>query len=151
MTYLPMLPKVQHGRRLTKLEPLFPCYLFAKLDLSETGLNSLCWTHGLRDIVHGAQGPAVVDEAIIDHIHLRLSQQAFFRSAAHDRFHPDERVRLKGHAFEDLDVIFERYLPGEARARVLVYILGRATPTEVDIELIRKASPLTPVRSHRKP
>ena len=141
-TYLPMLPKVQHGRCLDKMEPLFPCYLFAKLDLDVIGLGSLRWTPGLRDIVSGAEGPARVDEAIIDHLKMRLTEKDILRSAAHDRFKPNEPIRLKGSLFDDLAVVFERYLPGAARARVLVHILGRATSVDVAVEMMQKASNL---------
>ena len=141
-TYLPLLPKVHHGQRIAITEPLFPGYLFARLDLDIVNFGSLRWTPGLRDVVSGAEGPAPVGEAIIAHIQQRLAQGEILRSAAHERFKPQERVRLKGQPFEDLDVVFDHYLPGEARARVLMYILGRATPTEVAIDALQKASSL---------
>ncbi len=145
-TYLPMLPKVRGGRRLQTLEPLFPCYLFVRADLDVIGFSTIRWTPGLRNVVTGADGPAIVDEALIDHIQLRLAQKEFVHSAAHDLFKQGERVRVKGFPFDQFDAVFEGYLPGAARARVLLYILGQQTPVEIAVERLQKASPLRPAR-----
>ena len=141
-TYLPLVPKVRNGQRLKSTESLFPCYLFARLDLDAVPFDSLRWTPGLRDVVSGAEGAAPIDDAIIDHIQLRITQKEISRSAAHERFRPQERVRLKGYTFEDLDIVFDHYLPGEARAQVLMHILGRATPAEVAVDMLQKTSNL---------
>jgi transcriptional antiterminator RfaH len=140
--YLPQVPKVGHGHRLTATEPLFPSYLFANIDLDTISFVSLRWTPGLRDVVNAADGPAPVDDEIIEHIQKRLVDKEILRSAAHERFRPNERVRLKGNTLEDLNVVFDHYLPGEARARVLIHILGRETPAEVAIDSLQKASAL---------
>ena len=141
-TYLPLLPRVHGGRRLASTEPLFPNYLFARFDLDTLNFASLRWTPGLRDVVSGAEGAAPVGDDVIEHIRTRLAQGQITRSAAHDRFKAHEPVRVKGHPFDDLDAVFEHYLPGEARARVLLHILGRATPTDIPVELLEKTSPL---------
>ena len=140
--YLPQVPMVRHGRRLATTEPLFPCYLFARFDLDAVSFTRFRWTPGLRDVVHGAEGPAPVDDVVIEHIQQRIARNEIVRSAAHERFWPQDRVRLKGDVFADLDVVFDQYLPGEARARVLIQILGRTTSVDVAVDALQKASAL---------
>src|SRR5689334_11242476 len=142
MVYLPQVPKIGHGHRQKVTEPLFPSYLFANIDLDTLSFASFRWTPGLRDVVNAADGPAPVDDSIIEHIQKRLADKDVLLSAAHERFRPHERVRLKGNTLEDLNVVFDHYLPGEARARVLIHILGRKTPAEVAIDSLQKASAL---------
>ncbi len=145
-TYLPRLPKAQRGRRLQTSEPLFPCYVFVRAALELIGVSTLRWTPGLRDVVSGAEGPAGVDEVMIHHVQRRLADKAFVHSAAHEAFKQGERVRVRGYAFDQLDAVFDGYLPGAARARVLIYLLGQQRSVEVATDRLPKASTLRPAR-----
>lgn len=68
--YLPLLKKVrQHARRSeTVLRPLFPRYLFVRLDLSKERWRSILSTYGVSQLVCNAAVPAPVPDGIVEAI-----------------------------------------------------------------------------------
>ncbi len=136
-TYLPMI--IRRRRRRGELrqvsEPLFPCYLFAQADLDIVGISALRWTTGLRDVVHFNGSPAPVPAELVGRLRERLADGGQLqRDIDYARFKPGARVHVLDGPLSELDAIFERALPGHARAQILLRILGRWTRTEIDLD-----------------
>ena len=57
--------KLVDGKRTIKKEPLFPQYLFAKLNTKNTNWTSIKSTRGINKIVEFGAGPAKVETDVI--------------------------------------------------------------------------------------
>lgn len=128
--FLPQVRVFSKGRVMQSSEPLFPCYLFIKFDIYETGLYAVQWTQGLRSVVSFCSQPAAVDEAVMAYIQKRVSEdiQQGYRS----RFRVGDPVRVCSGPLRDLPALFDGPLSAAGRVRVLLTILGQQTRCAVD-------------------
>jgi transcriptional antiterminator RfaH len=130
-TYLPLLQVWRARRRQMEEEALFPCYLFARIDLEVVGVSGIAWIPGLRYMVGSEGMPTPVPDVIMRHICQRLQAMG---PQGPMRLKPGDAVRVVEGPLKDLDAIFEQHLSGYERAQVLVKVLGRLTryslPTE---------------------
>jgi transcriptional antiterminator RfaH len=115
--FLPLL-KTSH-RRVTsyRITALFPCYLFARIDL---GLHyfKVKYTAGVRGLVSAGMDPLAVPEEIVSAIKERGINGVV--EIKPKTFQPGERIRVAKGPFRDFEAIFERYLSGLERVAVLV-------------------------------
>jgi transcriptional antiterminator RfaH len=143
-TYLPERRALQKraGRKIRVVQPLFPCYLFAYLDLDVVGVSAVRWTPGLRDLVTFGEQPAVVEPGFIAQLKFRIGQGEIQRQLDRPRFARGDRVRVRGGPLADLDAVFQGTLPGNLRAAILINILGRMARAEVDSDDLEPRSTL---------
>jgi transcriptional antiterminator RfaH len=141
-SYLPLIPLRRHRRGSAQrvIEPLFPRYLFTRLDLEEIGVSVVAFTPGLRDFVRMDGQPVVVADAIVSEIQSQLASGAAEQRQLQPRFHSGDPVRVKDGPLAGLNALFERQLPGRLRARILVQLLGGQRPIELDESLLERAS-----------
>ncbi len=135
-TYLPTVEVWRARRRRVEKEPLFACYLFARIDLERVGRSAVAWTPGLRYMVGGEAGePTPVPDEIINYIRQGVTKMTVQGPAI--RFQPGDLVQITEGPFKDLDGIFEQHLSGYERAQVLVQVLGRLTRYDVPVEWLK--------------
>jgi len=148
-TYLPEIgaAKVQQAE---KKAPLFPCYLFMRLDLNVTAFSQWQWTPGLRRIVSFGHVPVPLPDQVIDLIRQRVQQiNATSDKPAHS-FKPGDPVRIIDGPLKDMEAIFAGpTTPGE-RVQVLLTILGRLSRVQVQAAHLKKKAP-TPPSTARRP
>jgi transcriptional antiterminator RfaH len=111
------------------IEPLFPCYVFIRCVLEEK-INEIKHTNGISSLVHfGLEIPKVADLIIKE-------LQEYFESeepmTVEDRLSPGDEVAVADGAFAGMSAYVLRNLPARKRVQVLLDILGRPTPVEVD-------------------
>jgi len=75
--------------------------------------------------------PVPVPSGLIAEIKAKVAEHGFVRSGI--PFEPGERVRLREGPFAGLEGVFERQLSPAGRVRVLVQLLSRMTPIDVDV------------------
>lgn len=114
---------------------LFPCYLFARVDLDVVGRSVLLWTPGLRGVVSFGGVPARVSEAAIGLVRKQLAALEAAGGFPQTRFRPGERVRIREGPLAGLEAIFEEPRPAE-RVRILVRFLGQANRAVVPLEVL---------------
>lgn len=136
---LPVLPPEKRAvRRRAAEPPFFPRYLFARVDLDVIPLSSLNWMQGMTGVVCFGGEPTVVAEEVIRWLRARMAQ------VAGDDYHGglplarDARLRVVSGPLKGMGAIFDRRLPGEERARVLVQLLGQLRSCEIPLSWLEQ-------------
>lgn len=134
------LPWMRTRRRIGSrhqwvLVPLFPSYLFCRLDLVESG-KAARYSPGVRDFLKFGSHIAEVGDEIITALHERCPEGVAQIEPLTVK--PGETVRIKEGPFSGLEAIFERALKGSERVAVLLEILGRQTRLVLPSETIGK-------------
>ncbi len=109
------------GRMAESVAPLFPCYLFAKLDL-EREFGHLRYTRGVRELVRFGDQPAVVPEWIVTDLRRRCADGPV--ELPPRMLSAGERVRVIEGPLRDFEGVFERYLSGPERVGILLSMMG---------------------------
>jgi transcriptional antiterminator RfaH len=118
--FLPLLrARVPRWGRLTwSVMPLFPGYVFARLDL-EANYCDVKYVSGVRGLVSAGKDPLVVPQNIVEEIKRRgvngtvqIEEKLFGRG--------EEVCVVEGH-FRGFQAIFERYLSSAERAAILLH------------------------------
>lgn len=111
------------------VEPLFPCYIFVRCVL-ENSMGAIQYSPGISRLVHfGDRIPAVPDPIINE------LQQCFHSDEAITVEHhpePGDEVTMTHGTFAGMQACVLRNLPAKKRVQVLLDILGRPTPVEVE-------------------
>ncbi len=139
-TFLPAVPTPCRGNKLAR-SAFFPCYMFAHVDLDETGLWALHYVPGARGVVMLGDIPARVDEQIIESLRTRLAEPdvIYAKGVA---LKPGDRVVITSGPLVELEAVFDRRLTPAGRVRVLLEVLHRWTPVELDARVLHKATGL---------
>ena len=133
--FLPRLRLEKLTRRglVRVVEPLFPCYLFVRCVIEES-LNEIQHTSGINKIVHfGGKIPQIPDAII------RELQDCFESDeviTVESRLAPGDEVTLAGGAFAGMHALVLKNLPARKRVQILLDILGRPTPVEVERDAV---------------
>ena len=119
--------RVRAGRRVSKLEPLFPGYLFVNLEQSDPMWSKLRSTRGVLKIVSFANKPAGVCDEVIGHIKASLDSVA-----EQGGIKPGQAVYVSEGPFEGIQAIFQAY-DGEERAIVLINFMQKQQSIKVPV------------------
>jgi transcriptional antiterminator RfaH len=137
--YLPTLPseKLRKGLLTVANEPLFPRYLFIRL---EQGDSAKSWapirsTKGVSRLVSFGIEPARVDDGLIE---LLRKHEASVQNEPERLFMQGERVRLTEAPFTGIEGIYQM-ADGESRVMVLIEILSKLVAVRVAPASLRKA------------
>ncbi len=117
--------KIQAGRRVTRLEPLFPGYLFINLEDSDPLWSKLRSTRGVLRVVAFGGRPMPVPEEVIEYIYEGLTaveQQGGLR--------PGEKVHIQEGPFRGIEGVFQAY-DGDERAIVLISFMQKQQAVKV--------------------
>jgi transcription elongation factor/antiterminator RfaH len=138
VTYLPTVRRKIRRRDRPDRIVCFPCYLFARLDFEKVSRSSVAWMPGVRRIVGAGEQPTIVADEVLDLIQRRLVGK---EEEGYDGFKPGDRVRIMSGPLRDLDAVFDRPASAAERVRVLLDVLGRMTPVEVNVSEITRVHP----------
>ena len=138
--YLPIFPseKLLQGNLTVKDQPLFPRYLFIRLELGDPAKSwvPIRSTKGVSRLVSFGVEPAKVDDALIA---LLQAQEVSVQAAPERLFKSGERVRLTEGAFVGLDGIYQM-TDGERRAMVLIDLMSKPVALNVALANLQKIS-----------
>jgi transcriptional antiterminator RfaH len=111
------------------VEPLFPCYIFVRCVVEEK-MNEIRHSNGINSLVHfGDRIPKVADSIIEE---LQECFDAEEPMTVENRLSPGDEVSVADGAFAGMSAFVLRNMPARKRVQVLLDILGRPTPVEVD-------------------
>ncbi len=136
-TFLPRILEPAHVRPTPIIAPLFPGYLFVRIDLVDQYFD-VVWTPGVRKFVGFGASPCPLDDAVIDFLHARMGHEGILRHIP--VFRQGDVVRIKRGPFEGLVGIIENPGCGRGRVRVLMELLRRQTRVEVPQQILERVS-----------
>ena len=124
--YLPRyLKRRRHARRVEWVQrPLFPRYLFVRLDLECARWRAINSTVGVSHLICDGPRPAALADRIVDEIRTREDDSGLIALNAPERFRPGQAVRIDVGAFDDHVGLFEAASDND-RVTVLLSLLGR--------------------------
>ena len=135
--FLPKLwvEKVRRGKLVTVEEPLFPRYLFIRLDTSLSGQNwgPIRSTTGVSRLVTFGNVPAKIDDELIDVIRV----QSGTGQVQQRQFEAGDQVVITQGPFAGIEAVFQ-IKDGESRVMVLIEILSKPTRLALPPTAIRK-------------
>jgi transcriptional antiterminator RfaH len=127
-TYLPWLKRVAKHRGGWKevVEPLFPRYLFLRLDPIEQTVAPIRSTLGVTTLVTFGHRLLPVPAAVIDGLRGSEDAQTGLHARPARDFKAGETVAITAGPFEGLQGVFET-ASGQERVAILLDVLGKAT------------------------
>ena len=130
--FLPEMRNKTQRRDRPARRPLFPHYLFARLDLAAEIMAHIPWTPGLRKIVAFEGRPTPIPDEMVAHIRRRTDE--LLAAGPEDPFKRGERVRVARGPFEGLDAVFDCTLSAKGRVRVLLDCMHRSMAAEIYLD-----------------
>jgi len=113
--FLPKIPKKSNKKAN---EPLFPGYLFARLNVNSHDWLKIKYLQGVRKILCFGNNPVPISEEIIAGIKHKVTNDDFGKELL--SFETGDKVRFTKGPFEGLEGIFTGEISGKERVRVLL-------------------------------
>lgn len=148
-TYFPTIPVATPRRGRPAVRPFFPCYLFVNVDLESVGISRLNWTPGVRRLVMFGGIPSQVDEGVIARLRTHLSQPHVIDHDG-EMLERGDKVIITSGPLQDIEAVFDKRLSANGRVRVLVELLQRWTPVEIEADALHRISPFAKAPRLRK-
>lgn len=117
-------------------EPLFPGYLFIKVDPDVKSIGPVNSTLGVSNFVRFGDNYAVASDILIDDIKLNVNRQNAIASDEYTLKNGDE-IYVNGHGFDQAQAIYCNPC-GFERAVILMNILGRQSKLMVPTKCLFK-------------
>jgi len=133
VTYCPQTiqPKRLRQRWQKVMEPLFPRYLFVKLNIGTDNFSPIRSTQGVIDLVRFGNEPAVMPDNTIKAIQVQ-EEEFTLDDTTHPRWQKGDVLQILDGPFSGLRGIFQKN-EGLERALILLDVLGRQNRFSINI------------------
>lgn len=109
---------IEAAGRLERVQPMFPSYLFVKLDVEQLG-KGVRYTPGVKDFLRCDGEPEPLSAEIVEGLRDRTGPTGVYRRPVIP-FERGARLRIGEGPLRGMDVIFEQELSGPERVAVLL-------------------------------
>jgi len=132
-TYLPRIcsSRRRRGQWVDVIEPLFPRYLFIRIDPALRSTAPVRSTRGAIGLVRFGGQPAVVPEQMIEAIRQRADANSGLHQSDHPLFCTGDAIRLAEGPLAGMDGVFVEE-SSEKRVIVLLELLGKSNKIRVN-------------------
>lgn len=137
--YLPMarIRRRRMGKGATRIEPLFPRYLFIRLDTQADNWSPIRSTLGVSNLVQFGMHPSAVPELLIDLLLDRCDEEGV-QDITTSEFKSGESVRVMEGPMMGLEGVFLAKTSSD-RVMVLLDIVGKHTRVSLATEKLEPA------------
>ena len=137
--YLPMarLRRRRMGKGATRVEPLFPRYLFIHLDTKTDNWSPIRSTLGVSNLVKFGMYPSAVPEALIELLCDRCDEEGI-QDISPDEYKEGEAIRVMEGPMTGLEGVFLAKTSSD-RVMVLLDIVGKHTRVNLETEKLGPA------------
>jgi len=138
-TFLPLLEIHQYasGKMVQKIKPLFPNYIFARLDL-KLHYYKVKWTRGVSKLLGSGDGPVPISDKVIDSIKERIGKDNFVK--LEEELKKGDVVQITSGPFKELNGILQKKMSDNGRVRILLNLIGVEVPVQIGRWQIKKAA-----------
>lgn len=143
--YLPLIRKRRrHARKEEIVErPLFPRYLFVRLDIGRDAWRSILSTMGVATLIRFGEHPAPLPQGVVRALRVRQEAGLLAEPALVDQLRPGDCVTLHDDPYGDMIAQFVRLIDRE-RIIVLLDMMGRAVPATISASSVSSVAPAAP-------
>jgi transcriptional antiterminator RfaH len=138
-TFLPRISERQTihftGLPAYVIRPLFPRYLFAQFEISSM-LRRVCFTRGVHSVVNFGNGPASVDDEIIEMIQSRVNEDGLVK--LDNDLNEGDQVMIHNGPLRDLVGVFQYDIKGTDRVAILLSAISYQGRVVIEKDLIKK-------------
>ncbi len=138
-TYFPRLKEHRTIRRVRRevTSPLFPRYLFAKIDLS-TSYRAVRYAPEVINLVHAGSNPAVVSDALIEELRAWAGSEVD-RTRLVPSFRPGDAVKVVQGPMQGVSAVILRASDANDRVTVLLSLLQCGAQVTINRSQLERA------------
>ena len=132
--FLPKLLLPNNGKKRKQIVPLFPNYLFTRINIHSAEYGYTIWSPGVKRIVSFNGIPAPIDSDIVDYLMRQTNTEGLIPARSNLRV--GQEVRIDGGPFDGLTGVIQEPPNAKGRVKVLLRLLNRPTRAEVPVQLV---------------
>jgi len=132
--FFPRLDLVRVAEKRKRVIPLFPNYLFVRLNLQSES-HYVIWSPGVKRIVCFGDRPIPLDETVVDFLKQQTDGEGVIR--AHSQLRPGQEVEIRGGPFDGLIAIIQDPPDDKGRVKILLKLLSRQISVKLGVEFIK--------------
>jgi len=117
------------GREEIVLRPLFPRYLFVRVDLTAEQWRPILSTRGVASLVGDSEGPHPLGDEVIAALQSQAGEKGIF-DLQPPSYQVGEKVRITAGPLSDLEGVFQMESDSD-RVMVLLKLMGRSVRVSV--------------------
>jgi transcriptional antiterminator RfaH len=138
--YLPRyLRGRSHARKIDKVAvPLFPRYMFVRVDMATQRWRSIQSTFGVASLVFNGSEPAPVPPQVVRSLRAREDDNGYVKLEKRPKFALGDKVRVIAGAFAENLALFEG-LADRDRIVILLDMLGRKVCVSIEADKVAVA------------
>jgi transcriptional antiterminator RfaH len=138
--YLPRyLKRRSHARKVEKIAaPLFPRYLFVRIDMATQRWRSIQSTFGVSHLVCNGPDPAPVAQQILSSLKAREDAKGYVKLDLRPNFALGTKVRVLAGAFAENLGLFDGQADRD-RIAILLDLLGRKVRVSIEADMVAAA------------
>ena len=121
--YYPKMRIKPVNPRARKIQPYFPGYVFAHVDLDLFGTSSIQWIPGMHKLVTYGDEPAFLPASLLLTIRKKIDEINLTTDERLHKLNPGDLVEIKSGPFAGYRAIFDACLSGNERVRILLQML----------------------------
>jgi transcriptional antiterminator RfaH len=138
--YLPRyLKRRSHARKIEKVAaPLFPRYLFVRIDMATQRWWPIQSTSGVSRLVCNGPDPAPVAQQVLSSLKAREDESGYVKLDQRPKFALGEKVRVVAGVFAENLGLFDGQADRD-RIAILLDLLGRKVRVSIEVEMVAAA------------
>lgn len=127
-----LLPYANRGGR--QILPLFPNYIFVRIDVASQDYSQVLWCRGIKRFISFGDRPADVADSVIKFMRDQANDDGLI--AAKSNLKIGDEVRITNGPFKGLFGIIQEPPDAKCRVKVLMAILSRQVQVQVPAEYL---------------
>jgi transcriptional antiterminator RfaH len=138
--YLPRyLKRRSHARKVEQIAaPLFPRYLFVRIDMATQRWRSIQSTFGVSRLVLNGSDPAPISQQVLSSLKAREDESGYVKLDQRPKFALGEKVRVLVGVFAENLGLFDG-LADRDRIAILLDLLGRKVRVSIEADMVAAA------------
>ena len=135
--FLPLMGTYQYrsGKMIQRIRPLFPSYLFARLDLG-VHFSRVKYTRGVSKVLGSKEGPTPIADKVVETIKERIGEDHLVK--LDDELQDGDLVQVTSGPLKDLTGVFQKKTSGKGRVKILLSLIGVDVPVQLSRWQLKK-------------